>query len=212
MTEQKQTNEQNFESAAKPDCFPNAEEWGVYQWLWVLSQRWSTVDYCRDCTPEYRDKMVSEGRCKYPETVFVIEHGEMVGVSGRRWVEWMSAITGRRGNIVSPPSRQARDRYVEYSTLGDPQRQAAYNSAGPAIRKAIAGNQKPILVELPDGAERKRKTYPKFTDADRSEAVAMFHELLPSYKNRREALEVVAARFGCSAEAIRQWAAAKKVA
>lgn len=109
MTEQ--TQEQNQEDE-RPECFESDEQWGQYQLLWRLSQGMAAVRFCTDCLPEYRDRMIAEGRCAHPETVFVHNGGEVIGVNGDRWSTWLGAISGTRGPVVSPPARIVRDKFI----------------------------------------------------------------------------------------------------
>lgn len=106
-------------TACKPACFDTRAQWNEYQRMWNLSYRSvkpkPKVNICRDCTPEHRDRMIEEDRCAHPETVFVVNVDGMIGVNGTRWAEWQSAISGRFP-VISPPSREARDRFVaEYA-------------------------------------------------------------------------------------------------
>jgi hypothetical protein len=39
----------------------------------------ATFSFCTDCTPQYRDKMVALGRCRYPGTTFAQTNGVIVG-------------------------------------------------------------------------------------------------------------------------------------
>lgn len=63
-----------------PKCFENAHQWREYQKLWRQSKDSTVVNYCVDCTPEYKCAMVKEGRCAYPRTMFRIKDEELVGV------------------------------------------------------------------------------------------------------------------------------------
>lgn len=61
-----------------PSCFTSIREWGIYK---VLAQLTATkgFTYCTDCTPEYRNKMIAEGRCAFPGTQFGKNNGVIVG-------------------------------------------------------------------------------------------------------------------------------------
>jgi len=67
----------------KPACFDSLFQWNFYRRLASylrscrkLSPRFT---YCTDCTPEYRDKMRAERRCKFPGTTFTKINGVIVG-------------------------------------------------------------------------------------------------------------------------------------
>lgn len=69
-----------------PDCFHNATEYRQY--VWLMRQADAPVDngYCLDCSPEYKNQMMQEGRCEHPETRFVVwvnrqKEPEVIGVS-----------------------------------------------------------------------------------------------------------------------------------
>lgn len=77
-----------------PPCFPDAEQFQAWN---VASEELEgdvpiSHSYCWDCTPAYRDRMVDEGRCYFPETYFVpcsdisCDEGEMYLVGIRPWV------------------------------------------------------------------------------------------------------------------------------
>ena len=56
---------------SKPRCFPDGKQY----WLWRESARFSQPEphheWCEDCMLEYQTKMISEGRCRFPGTIFV---------------------------------------------------------------------------------------------------------------------------------------------
>lgn len=60
-----------------PPCFEDEDDWLAWCcWSARSHQAHHTSwhkRYCGDCTPEYKNKMVARGRCKYPETEFFIE-------------------------------------------------------------------------------------------------------------------------------------------
>jgi hypothetical protein len=67
---------------AQPDCFTD-EEWATWS---VAARSWFAkppADHfaCIDCTPEFKARMLLEGRCSWPDVVFV--QGED-GLEGRR--------------------------------------------------------------------------------------------------------------------------------
>ena len=76
-----------------PPCFASQKEWNTYKFIcdWQANQSGSgagskrmipkSFTYCVDCTPEYRDEMKRQGRCRFPGTVFSKKDGV---VEGRR--------------------------------------------------------------------------------------------------------------------------------
>lgn len=101
--------------ACKPKCFGSLEQWDEYRELWRLSHRHCDqtpqVNFCKDCSPEYRDQMIEQDRCAHPETVFIIHADGQIGVNGDRWGAWVSAISGR-WPVVSQPKREHRDAFI----------------------------------------------------------------------------------------------------
>ncbi len=71
------------ETMPTPLCFDNATQWRL--WLEAtLSVAPSCVgrdvfNFCRDCTPEYKEAMMDEDRCAY-EVTFRDVGGEVMGV------------------------------------------------------------------------------------------------------------------------------------
>ena len=61
-----------------PACFDSQEQWGRYHVLATISGG-NGFTFCEDCTPEYRDKMVAQRRCKFPGTVFTKVNEVIVG-------------------------------------------------------------------------------------------------------------------------------------
>lgn len=56
-----------------PRCWNNLQDW--IEWNRFNQQVRSAPDkpldhYCTDCSPEYRDRMVAENRCAYPDVTF----------------------------------------------------------------------------------------------------------------------------------------------
>ena len=51
-----------------PEC-STAEEYR----LWRNSARevYAAYNFCTDCTPEYKEQMLREGRCEKPDTIFL---------------------------------------------------------------------------------------------------------------------------------------------
>ena len=70
---------QNPRASAKPLCFDTMKDFK----RWVTAARSShphpAHSYCEDCTAEYRDRMIIEGRCGHPQTKFKRVYGELVG-------------------------------------------------------------------------------------------------------------------------------------
>lgn len=101
--------------ADMPACFENAEAWREYVACWSLNERITSryskhVEFCRDCSPDYKRGMEAAGRCVKRETVFVRKHtGEVVGVSSHFVSRWESAVLGLYGEVVSLPSQDAID-------------------------------------------------------------------------------------------------------
>jgi hypothetical protein len=54
-----------------PSCFDSREQFK----LWVAAARSQHPtpghEWCEDCTKSYQDKMIWEGRCAYPGTIFI---------------------------------------------------------------------------------------------------------------------------------------------
>lgn len=79
--------------SSTPACFDSKEQFKVYERLRHMTlahaKTRSDTNFCLDCTPEYQQKMLMEGRCEHPETRFVWfidssgEGAEMVGISCR---------------------------------------------------------------------------------------------------------------------------------
>ena len=74
-----------------PACYDSREQWASWWALLRDSVRSSTkqkaiIHFCQDCTLSYQAKMISEGRCAYPDTTF---NGEIVNTPNlsRSWPE-----------------------------------------------------------------------------------------------------------------------------
>lgn len=67
----------------KPPCFDSEQQF--VQWVQLASTartngKSAMIGYCRDCTPEYAERMRREKRCIQPQVVFAEEEdGEVVG-------------------------------------------------------------------------------------------------------------------------------------
>jgi hypothetical protein len=62
-----------------PPCFPaRQKEWDQYRATcnYTADKRFT---FCRDCTPERKAEMVTQRRCQYPKTVFIMSYGVLVG-------------------------------------------------------------------------------------------------------------------------------------
>lgn len=82
-----------------PPCFHNAAQYR--QWIYLNTQATQPKDrsYCLDCTPEFKDQMMKEGRCSHPETRFVIwasrsRELEVIGVSNKS-IYWNKVMAGQ---------------------------------------------------------------------------------------------------------------------
>lgn len=99
----------------RPPCFANQDSWKEYVACWSLKERITSryskhVEFCRDCSPDYRRRMDAAGNCTRRETVFVRKHtGEVVGVSSHFVSRWESALLGLHGEVVSLPDQRAVD-------------------------------------------------------------------------------------------------------
>ena len=55
-----------------PPCFESKEQHMNYLWTVVkVGLPLDENNYCLDCTKEYKEEMMCEGRCHHPETIFV---------------------------------------------------------------------------------------------------------------------------------------------
>lgn len=66
-----------------PACFVTKLQYTLYRnkaaYLRSCRKLSPKFTYCTDCTPEYRDKMIAEGRCRFPGTTFSTVNGVIVG-------------------------------------------------------------------------------------------------------------------------------------
>ena len=64
-------------------CFDTQDQWNFYRELcsYLRSARKLAPGFtcCTDCTPEYRDRMIAEKRCKFPGTTFRLVEGVIIG-------------------------------------------------------------------------------------------------------------------------------------
>lgn len=96
-----------------PACFDSDSQWDAY-----CAAMGSNKDYCRDCTPEYKDQMVACKRCDHLETVFIQSNDDfegMIGVSvqqvNRSW-PWQRALMGVDGPVILMPRADVVDRML----------------------------------------------------------------------------------------------------
>lgn len=55
-----------------PPCFESKEQHRQYMWqVFRTKQPEDELNYCMDCTKEYKIKMLRKKRCEHPETIFV---------------------------------------------------------------------------------------------------------------------------------------------
>jgi hypothetical protein len=71
-----------------PKCFDGPRqfaEWERHE-AEAHALRNPPVDFCSDCTPQYKSEMVKAGRCEFPHTLFVTigagDDAELVGKRG----------------------------------------------------------------------------------------------------------------------------------
>jgi hypothetical protein len=87
---------------ATPSCFDSKEQYKSYMQLKKMSVHVMDHNFCLDCTPEFKCRMLSEGRCEHPETMFITvirEAGrsvesEVEGVSMRS-IRWPKVSDGK---------------------------------------------------------------------------------------------------------------------
>jgi len=51
-----------------PEC-STAEEYRL--WRHSAREVYAAYNFCTDCTPEYKEQMLREGRCEKPDTIFL---------------------------------------------------------------------------------------------------------------------------------------------
>jgi hypothetical protein len=105
-----------------PRCFDSTEQWHEYTVAYYLSSSTKgykgkppRIDYCRDCTKKHKERMLAEGRCDHPETVFVRPDGVDKDVIGIALVDykksgaWEQAVMGMSGQVVTMPPGEVID-------------------------------------------------------------------------------------------------------
>jgi hypothetical protein len=56
-----------------PPCFESKQQHDEYMWqMQKTSQPFDPLNYCLDCTHEYKVQMLKEGKCEHSETIFVV--------------------------------------------------------------------------------------------------------------------------------------------
>lgn len=105
----------------EPPCFASRQDWIEYVVACLIFRssgggrraRQRRIDYCRDCTPEFKARQMREGCCSHEETVFIRplkSTDDVVGVSFDKTTRsnqaWESAMLGAAGEIVSLPAEK----------------------------------------------------------------------------------------------------------
>lgn len=96
-----------------PSCFDTVSAWRQYVVATTIavvnSSNTRAIDYCKDCTPKYKQEMMTKGMCSHAETVFIRSDnhsGDLIGVSitgeGKTGA-WEKAVMGMSGPIVALP-------------------------------------------------------------------------------------------------------------
>lgn len=75
--------------AVMPKCWDSKEDWEAWNELNqkcsdMLGPSGKKVNYCADCTPEYKRSMELQNRCAYPETKFIAIAGTKQFIGRRR--------------------------------------------------------------------------------------------------------------------------------
>lgn len=126
-------------SKEMPPCFPNHTEWREYTVASVLCRNQSErkaapIDFCRDCTPAHKARMMDEGRCTHHEVVFIRSdrhQGDVIGVGmGKLSTQWESAMMGMYGPVVKLPPAE-----VVEETLAKIAIEKAPKKRGPRFKK-----------------------------------------------------------------------------
>lgn len=123
-----------------PPCFKGDNEWREYVVAAMLCRNKSErqrapIEYCRDCTPKFKDEMLGCGKCKHPETVFIRSErhgGDIIGVpvGERSTTVWESAVMGMAGEVVKLPSAEViGDALTKIAKDAEPKKR------GPRFRK-----------------------------------------------------------------------------
>jgi hypothetical protein len=110
--------EAGYASFDHPPCFDSLDEWKVYVVACALNRQDSkaethrAINFCRDCTHEYKQRMCEQQRCTHPETVFVMEARatDKVGIpllDPKKPSQWEQAMMGMCGQITAMPDPAA---------------------------------------------------------------------------------------------------------
>lgn len=102
-----------------PPCFRSVTEWREYVVAAMLCRNKSErhaapIEFCRDCTPKYKDDMMECNRCTHPEVVFIRSErymGDVIGVpkGHKGTAAWESAVMGMHGEVVKLPPPEVID-------------------------------------------------------------------------------------------------------
>ncbi|CAB4195489.1 hypothetical protein UFOVP1298_22 [uncultured Caudovirales phage] len=129
-------------SADAPPCFRSMSEYKDYVVSFSLARSHEAakiyrVDFCRDCNPVYKAKMMFEERCSHRETVFIKSHrlgGDVVGVSvddvKKSTASWENAMMGMSGEVMCLPPHDAIA-----DTLAQIDKEAQPKKRGPRFKK-----------------------------------------------------------------------------
>ena len=61
-----------------PPCYDSQKQWNLYRETAVYSAG-NGFTFCSDCSQERKDKMISQGRCRFHGTTFSRPNGVIVG-------------------------------------------------------------------------------------------------------------------------------------
>lgn len=96
----------------KPECFDSKSQYQEYMyWKRLSLETHIHRGVCADCTPEFKEQMLTQGRCEHPETIFVqavnrFREVETVGVSkDSKW--WPKVM---KGQMVFKTFREQEER------------------------------------------------------------------------------------------------------
>lgn len=72
-----------FDRRNMPKCFTHVVDW--QEWNRLVKPSEHRGDYCSDCLPAFKQAMIEQYRCRYPNTTFVfIPHRDRMEVIGVR--------------------------------------------------------------------------------------------------------------------------------
>lgn len=107
-------NASHFEK--EPACFNSESQYKEYLQLKRISGEAHLYrGVCADCTPEFKEQMLTEGRCEHPETVFVqvfnfAGEPETVGVADNH--KWWPKV--KKGQMIFRTTKEKRDPHILY--------------------------------------------------------------------------------------------------